>query len=157
MQSPDWFARRAEGAWSRREFARLASASVLGMSLPAALARAAGAKGAAAKNVLVILEQGGLCHLDTWDPKPDAVADHRSPFKPIATKVPGIQFTELLSNTARIADKIAVVRSMHHDRGGADAHPNGTQYVLSGSHPSNPGPTMPDLGSTVDPQPPPER
>lgn len=149
MQSPDWFARRAEGSWNRREFARLASASVLGMSLPAALARAAGAKGAAAKNVLVILEQGGLCHLDTWDPKPDAVAEHRSPFKPIATKVPGIQFTELLSNTARIADKIAVVRSMHHERGGADAHPNGTQYVLSGSHPSNPGLTMPDLGSTV--------
>ena len=98
--------------------------------------------------MLVIYEQGGLSHMDTWDPKPDVLAEHRSPFKPIATKVPGMQFTELLSNTARFADKLAVVRSMHHAKGGADAHPNGTQYALSGSHPG--GPTeMPDIGSIV--------
>ena len=149
MSSPNWFARRAEGAWTRREFARLASASFLGMSLPAALARAAEARSAAAKRVIVILEQGGLSHMDTWDPKPEAVAEHRSPFKPIRTSVPGIQFTDLLPETAKIAHKIAVVRSMHHDRGGADAHPNGTQYVLSGSHPAAGGLTMPDMGSVV--------
>ncbi|QEL14362.1 DUF1501 domain-containing protein [Limnoglobus roseus] len=148
MIPPDWFTRRAEGAFTRREFVRLASTSVLGVSLPVALARSAEVRNAAAKNVLVILEQGGLSHMDTWDPRPEAVAEHRSPFKPIPTKVPGTQFTELLRHTAKIADKIAVVRSMHHDRGGADAHPNGTQYVLSGSHPAG-ALTMPDIGSVV--------
>jgi hypothetical protein len=122
---------------------------VLGLSLPQWLAVqaqvAAGQGKPAAKNVLVVLEQGGLSHLDTWDPKPDAVAEHRSPFKPIATNVSGIQFTELLSNTARVADKLAVVRSMRHAKAGANGHPDGTQYMLSGSHPSSPM-EMPDIG-----------
>jgi hypothetical protein len=101
-----------------------------------------------AKNVLLIYEQGGLSHVDTLDPKPEVLAEHRSPFKPIATRIPGMQFTELLTQTARIADKLAIVRSMHHAKGGADAHPNGTQYALSGSHPSSPT-EMPDMGSIV--------
>ena len=49
----------------------------------------------------------------------------------------------------RVADKLAVVRSMHHARGGADAHPNGTQYALSGAHPAAAALTMPDIGSVV--------
>lgn len=136
---------------SRRHLLKLGAAGVLGWSLPQMLAlQAAAADGGRprAKNVLVILEQGGLSHIDTWDPKPDVLAEHRSPFKPIDTKVPGIRFTELLAKTARVADKLAVVRSMHHPKAGADAHPNGTQYALSGSHPSNPL-TMPDIGSVV--------
>jgi hypothetical protein len=124
-------------------------AGVLGWSLPECLARAAGAAGRGkAKNVLVILEQGGLSHVDTWDPKPDVLSDHRSPFRPVATRVPGMRFTELLAKTARVADKLAVVRSMTHSRSGADAHPNGTQYILSGAHPSS-AITMPDVGSVV--------
>ncbi|MFO1094477.1 MAG: DUF1501 domain-containing protein [Planctomycetaceae bacterium] len=102
----------------------------------------------AAKRVLVIYEQGGLSHMDTWDPKPEAPVDHRSPHRPIATSVPGLQFTALLPHTARFAHKLAVVRSMHHAVGGADAHPNGTQYALSGAHPSSLV-VMPDIGSTV--------
>lgn len=91
-----------------------------------------------AKNVLVLLEQGGLSHMDTWDPKPEVVAEHRSPYKPIATNVPGIQFTELLKKTARHADKLAVVRSMHHKTNVANGHPQGTQYALSGEMPGGP-------------------
>lgn len=131
---------------SRRGFLRSSAAGVLGMSLPQLLARASGAARPAAKNVLVILEQGGLSHIDTFDPKPELVSDNRSPYQPIATSVPGIRFTELLSHTARIAHKITVVRSMKHTRGGADAHPQGTRYVLSGAHPAGPV-EMPDLGS----------
>ena len=101
-----------------------------------------------AKNVLVIYEQGGMSHIDTWDPKPDAYADQRSPFRPIKTNVPGMMFTELLSRTAKVADRLTVVRSMHHTSGGASGHPNGTQYALSGSMPTNPV-TMPDIGSVV--------
>ena len=99
----------------------------------------------AAKNVLVILEQGGLSHIDTWDPKHSAPVDHRSPHRPIATNVPGVQFTDLLPCTSRVADKLSVIRSMWHDKPGANGHPDGTQYVLSGSHPNSPL-EMPDIG-----------
>jgi hypothetical protein len=135
---------------SRRRLLQMGAAGVLGWSLPQLLAlQAAGAgKLGKAKNVLVLLEQGGLSHVDTWDPKPDVLTEHRSPFKPVATRVPGMRFTELLTQTARVANKLAVVRSMHHAKAGADAHPNGTQYALSGAHPSNPL-TMPDMGSVV--------
>ncbi|QDU18847.1 DUF1501 domain-containing protein [Urbifossiella limnaea] len=150
MPPPDWFRTRAAGRpATRRDALRLAAAGALGLSLPACLARAHAAGRAAAKNVLVILEQGGLSHMDTWDPKPDAVAEHRSPHRPIATAVPGVQFTDLLPRTAAVADKLAVVRSFHHAKGGADAHPNGTQYVLSGSHPSGAALEMPDLGAVA--------
>ena len=100
-----------------------------------------------AKRVLVILEQGGLSHMDTWDPKPNAPSEHRSVFKPIGTKVPGMQFTELLAKTAKVADKLAVVRSMYH-KIKVDDHPRGTQYILSGEVPGGPV-EMPDIGSVV--------
>ncbi len=149
MSLPDWFRTRAAGRpVTRRAALRLAAAGVLGRSLPECLARTDGPRRAAAKNVLVILEQGGLSHMDTWDPKPDAVAEHRSPHRPIATAVPGVRFTDLLPHTAAVADKLAVVRSFHHEKGGADAHPNGTQYVLSGAHPGG-ALEMPDLGAVA--------
>jgi hypothetical protein len=135
---------------TRRHLLQTGTAGILGMSLPQILAtesRLASAS-AAAKRVIVIYEQGGLSHLDTWDPKPEAVIEHRSPFAPISTTVPGMQFTSLLSRTAKIAHKLAVVRSMHHNKAGADAHPNGTQYALSGAHPSN-AVEMPDIGCVV--------
>jgi hypothetical protein len=146
----NWFRDRLDRPASRRDALRLGAASVLGLTLPQclAVAKETGRK-AAAKNVLVIYEQGGLSHMDTWDPKPEAVSDNRSPFKPIASKVAGMQFTELLPLTAKVADKLCVVRSMHHARGGADAHPNGTQYALSGAHPAAASLTMPDIGSVV--------
>src|SRR5688572_11774700 len=134
----------------RRGFLRTGMAGVLGLSLPEWLAVQAQAtrRTARAKNVLVILEQGGLSHIDTWDPKPDVVSEHRSPHRPIATSVPGIQFTSLLTRTARLAHKLAVVRSMHHAKNPANGHPDGTQYALSGSNPRSPL-EMPDIGSVV--------
>ncbi len=140
------------GSLSRRRLLQFGSAGLLGLSLPEILAIQATAASAnhpvRAKNVLVLLEQGGLSHIDTWDPKPEVVAEHRSPFKPIATNVPGMRFTELLTHTARLADKLAVVRSMFHPKGGASGHPDGTQYMLSGAHPSSIVP-MPDIGSVA--------
>lgn len=105
-------------------------------------------RAAHAKNVLIIYEQGGLSHIDTLDPKPDAPVDQRSPFKPIATNVPGIQFTSLCKNMATVADKLAVVRSMYHQGGAVNGHPNGTQYALSGAVPGGPL-EMPDIGGVV--------
>ena len=101
-----------------------------------------------AKNVLVILEQGGMSHTDTWDPKPDTLVGQLSPYKPISTNVPGMQFTELLPHTSKVADKLSVIRSMHHTTGIANGHPKGTQYTLSGHIPGGPL-EMPDIGSVV--------
>lgn len=147
---------RAAADWTRRRWMQAGAFGVLGLSTPhwlsglhaAANGAAAGSRRGKAKNVLVILEQGGMSHIDTWDPKPEMVAEHKSPFQPIDTNVPGIRFTELLPQTAKIADKLAVVRGFHHKKAGANAHPNGTQYVLSGAHPAGPI-AMPDIGSIV--------
>lgn len=98
-----------------------------------------------AKQILVVLEQGGLSHMDTWDPKPEAPVEHRSPFGSIDTNVPGIQFTELFAKTARHADKLAVVRSMTHTISG---HPEGTAYLLQGAKPGGPI-DMPDVGTSI--------
>jgi len=136
---------------TRRGLLAAGAAGILGLSFPDLLrgqVRAAAANAPRAKNVLVILEQGGLSHIDTWDPKPNATSDHRSPFAPVQTSVPGIHYTSLLTKTARWAHKLAVVRSMYHSKGGADAHPEGTKYVLSGSHPAG-ATEMPDIGSIV--------
>ena len=86
----------------RRGLFRVGAASILGLSLPELLAVQAETlrRVGRAKNVLVILEQGGLSHIDTWDPKPEVVAEHRSPHRPIATSVPGIRFTDLLAPSA---------------------------------------------------------
>ena len=141
--------RYSRGKLTRRSFLGLGVAA--GMS-SASLSSAAASGGQTAgrgraKQVLIVFEQGGLSHIDTWDPKPEAIAEHRSPFKPIDTSAPGVQFTELLAKTARHADKLAVVRSMHH-RISVSGHPDGTQYLLSGVRPGGPL-VAPDVGSVV--------
>jgi hypothetical protein len=148
QHSPRLFTSKTDNRIQRRSFLGLGMAS--GLSLNAAIQAQAMSEGrnAQAKNVLVILEQGGMSHVDTWDPKPEAVVEHRSPFKPISTSVPGLQFTSLLSKTAKVADRLTVIRGMHHDRNGANGHPTGTQYALSGEMPGGPI-EMPDIGSVA--------
>ncbi len=102
-----------------------------------------------ARRVLVIFEQGGVSHIDTWDPKPDTPAEHRSPFKPIKTNVDGVYFTELLTKTARFANKLTVVRCMTQPTPGVgNSHPKGSQYIYSGEAPGGPV-DMPDISSVV--------
>lgn len=132
---------------SRRNFLALGA---LGLSSWPTAARAlAAARKPAAKSVLVLFEQGGVSHLDTFDPKPDAPAEHRSPFKPIPTRVPGIRFTELLGKTAEHVGKLTIVRCMTQPKQGiGNSHPKGSQYIFSGEAPGGPE-EMPDIGSVV--------
>ena len=84
----------------RRSFLGLGMAG--GLSLWAGSSLGSGsseAKLARAKSVLLIYEQGGLSHIDTWDPKPEIPVDHRSPHSVIATKVAGMQFTHIPRET----------------------------------------------------------
>lgn len=102
-----------------------------------------------AKRVLVLFEQGGVSHTDTWDPKPDAPLEHRSPFKTIRTCVDGFYVTELLTQTARLANHLTVVRCMTQPTPGiGNSHPKGSQYVYSGEAPDGPV-EMPDIASVV--------
>lgn len=100
------------------------------------------------KSIIMVWLPGGLSHIDTYDPKPDASSEYRGPFKTISTKVPGTRFTELLPLSARIADKFTVLRSMHQTAGG---HPAGTMQMFSGDKDTRdkPKPRLPDWMSVA--------
>src|SRR6266498_51595 len=88
-----------------------------------------------AKACIVIFNYGGPSHLDLWDLKPDAPAEIRGEFRPIATRVPGVSISEHLPRLARIADRYAVVRSVNHRD---HDHAIGAYLALTGySHPRN--------------------
>ncbi|WP_425618651.1 DUF1501 domain-containing protein [Anatilimnocola sp. NA78] len=137
-------------AWTRRQWLQAGAFGALGLSLPQMLQlQASGASGRVgkAKNVLLLVEHGGLSHVDTWDPKPEVASEQRTPFDLVPTSTPGERFTELLTHTAKISDKIAVVRGMHHIQRNDD-HGKGMQYVLSGHSPGGPV-EYPDLGAVA--------
>ena len=118
-----------------------------GLSLPGILrARAAapaGRPGGERTAVIMVWLPGGCSHIDTYDPKPDISSEYRGPFRTIGTKIPGVQFTELLPKQAAIADKFALLRSMHQTAGG---HPAGSMQMLSGDPDTRdkPKPKFPD-------------
>lgn len=134
---------------SRRRWLRAVSAGILGYGLPEILAveaQASQSTVARAKQVLVVYEEGGISHMDTWDPKPDAPVDHRSPYQPISTTAPGVQFSELMPMIARQADKLSVIRSM--TTAAAPSHPNGCREFFKGYRFNSPV-DFPDIGSVV--------
>ena len=100
------------------------------------------------KSVIMVWQPGGCSHIDTYDPKPNASTEYRGPFGTIDTKVPGIQFSELLPKQAAIADKFTVLRSMHQTAGG---HPAGSMQLLSGDPDTRdkPEPRYPDWMSVA--------
>ena len=117
-------------AYSRRDILR-SSVGLAGLTLPTFLnARAQGVTTrATAKSCIVIYCWGGISHYESWDPKPDAPVEIRGEFDSIATKTPGIRFSEYLPLMAEHSDKLAIVRSVHHDQGG---HQQGMYISLTG-------------------------
>jgi hypothetical protein len=101
---------------NRRDFVRIGGLGLAGVTLPALLraeARAKeGGKPAGPKSVIYVVLGGGPSHIDMWDPKPDAPAEVRGPFKPIATRLPGVRFTELMPLQAGLMDRLAVLRGI---------------------------------------------
>ena len=92
-------------------------------------------------SVIFIWLPGGMPHMETYDMKPDAPAEYRGVFSPIRTNVSGIEVCELLPMHAKIADKFAVVRSLHHefsDHGGAH------KRMMTGRDPKIPNGTVND-------------
>ncbi len=95
------------------------------------------AHGAAEKNdkaVILIWLDGGPSQLESYDPKPHAPSDYRGPFGALQTNVPGMIVSETLPLHAKLADKMAYVRSVHHDNGD---HFAGGHWMLTGRFGSN--------------------
>jgi uncharacterized protein (DUF1501 family) len=107
---------------SRRELLQVGGASLLGLNLTRLLAGdAQRTHEARADACIVVFLNGGPSHLDMWDMKPDAPAEVRGPFKPIATSVPGVRLSEHLPRLARQTHRTTIIRSLHHSVNNAHA------------------------------------
>ncbi len=135
---------------SRRSFLQAGAAGMAGMTLPSLMAmQAAGAVDydrAKIKNCITLFLVGSPGHVDTFDMKPDAPDDIRGKFKPISTKLPGVQICEHFPLLARMMDKVAMIRSLHHKTG--TAHSNGSRWMMTGKDAIGPN-QQPHVGSVV--------
>src|SRR4051794_8384580 len=100
---------------------------------------------ARADSIIHIFLPGGIAHQETFDPKPFAPIEYRGELGSIATKIEGEKFSETLPQTAQLADKLTVIRSMTH---GEAAHERGTHNMFTGYRPS-PALQYPSLGSVI--------
>ena len=142
-------AKRCDGV-SRRDLIRIGGLSALGLGLGDFFrlqnASAAGSPlKPKAKSCILLWLDGGPSHLEMFDPKPDAPEEVRGPLESIATNVTGVRIGECLEGTAKIMDKLAIIRSMTSPLG---EHNFGTHYLMTGYKPS-PALEYPTFGATV--------
>lgn len=131
---------------NRREFLYTGLVGGLGVSFGDILrAQSQSNKAVVAQSVIHIFLPGGIASQETWDPHPLAPAEYRGPLGTVSTVIPGVHFSEHLKQTAKIADKLTVVRSMTH---GEAAHERGVTSMFTGYRPS-PALEYPSFGSVV--------
>jgi uncharacterized protein (DUF1501 family) len=137
---------------SRRTFLQVGAVTSLGLTLDGFLrlqaARGEGdppSKEGKAKSVIHIFLPGGAAHQESWDPKPNAPIEYRGEMGVIPSKLEGVFLNECLKQTAQVADKLAICRSMTH---GEAAHERGTHNMFTGYRPS-PALQYPAFGSVV--------
>lgn len=143
--------RTCEGV-NRRSFLRIGSIGGIGLSLPAVVgqrvAQARAGKPVKSVNCIFIWTHGGTSHHDTLDPKPEAPANVKGPFNPIATAVPGVQFTEVCPRLAKELNRFAVLRGWNPQNG---SHGMADLWCMSGRN-FNPGMRYPCFGSVISQQ-----
>lgn len=88
-----------------------------------------------AKSTILFFLCGGASHVDTWDLKPEAPSAYRSPFRPISTSADGLQLCEHLPMTAKVMDRVSVVRSITDSGRATGDHHAGYYYNLTGHAP----------------------
>jgi len=145
-------------AFGRRSFIQVGLLGGMGLSLPdlfrinarAGEVRIPGSgigkrQEGPAKSVIQIILPGGLAHQESWDPKPEAPIEYRGPLGVVKTKIPGVVFSENLSHTAQIADKITVIRSI---TGHIPDHAQATYQMFTGYLPT-PAIQHPSLGAVL--------
>ena len=110
---------------TRREVLRAGGIGLGGLTLPGlfrlqqaaassdpAKAEGRGPKFGRAKSVILFCTNGGTAQMDSFDPKPDAPAEVRGPYKPIGTSVPGVSINEFLPRLAKLQHKTAMLRAI---------------------------------------------
>jgi uncharacterized protein (DUF1501 family) len=138
---PGRFGKDTCDGFSRRELLRVGGSAALGLSLPNLLrlekaaaddGRYGGPGFGKAKHVIMLYLQGGPSHLDLWDPKHDVPDNVKSVFSPIDTKLPGVQFTELLPKFAQQVDKVSLLRAISYSPNGLFNHTAAIYQMLTG-------------------------
>lgn len=121
-------------AFSRRRCLQVGGLGMLGVSLPGLMklqaSQPTGQPAAPAKSCIVLFLLGGPPQHETWDPKPDAPAEIRGDLRPIPSAVKGLHVGELMPLTAKLTDKIAVLRAVST---GDHAHST-SGYAMSTGH-----------------------
>jgi len=103
---------------NRRSFLKMGVAGMAAVGVPELLrAKDASTATSTGTSVILIWLDGGPGHMDMYDMKPDAPAEYRGIWKPIRTKVPGFDVTELFPKQAQVTDKFSMVRSLYHNTG----------------------------------------
>lgn len=121
---------------SRRGLIQAGLTGIMGLSLADLLqlqAKSRAHRSEKNDSAVIFLElAGGPTQHETYDPKPDAPKEYRGPLNAIATNVPGIQLSEYMAEQAKIMDKLAIIRSIHHNSGshGTSSHLTQTGYYL---------------------------
>jgi hypothetical protein len=142
---------------SRRDLLKVGSLSLASAALPGVCLTPAVRAGAVnepppaangkARSVIFLWMGGGVTHIDSFDPKPEAPEEIRGTLDPIATSLAGVQFSETCPELAKIAHKLALVRSFSHD---SNDHLLSQAYTLSGRKvPMSQIQTEPNIGSIV--------
>lgn len=127
---------------SRRDVLRIGGSGILGMTLGTMLGlREASAHSAGpadrkgwgkAKSIIMVYLQGGPSHIDLWDPKENVPDNVRSIFDPIATKIPGVKFTENLPRLAKLNDRFTLIRSLSYTPKGLFNHTAAIYQMMTG-------------------------
>ncbi len=130
---------------SRRSFLRVGSLSALGLTLPRFLQAKAASSNTKDVSCILLWLQGGISHIDSFDPKPDAPAEVRGEFGVIDTNVAGIKLCDPLPMLAQHQDKYSILRSLNPKNG---SHGVADAYMMTG-HPFNPSLTFPSFGSVI--------
>ena len=126
--------------FNRRNCLRLGLSGLISGGLAGALRATAGADTEGkvrrqADSCILFWMAGGPTHYETFDPKPEAPREIRGELDPIATKTPGVHFSQHLTQLAAISDKLAIVRSIRHNQGN---HGAGHHYMMTGAPPRIP-------------------
>jgi hypothetical protein len=137
--------------FSRRSFLKVGSLALGGLTLPQMLSARAHAAAAGTllpdTSVIFVELAGGSSHFETYDPKPAAPLEFRGPLGTVATNVAGVYFSEYMIEQAKVMDRLAIVRSVHHSNSshGTSQHLTHTGYYSrQGQKSTN---DMPSVGS----------
>ncbi|MEE3365237.1 MAG: DUF1501 domain-containing protein [Planctomycetota bacterium] len=138
---------------TRREMIRAGMGVGGALSLPGIMSLQAASQNnqsGRSNNAVIFVEMaGGPTQHETYDPKPKAPTEYRGPFGVINTTLPGVQFSELMTRQSQVTDRLALVRSVHHQTG---SHTVGSHLVQTGyylQNASNVENDMPCMGSVI--------